>query len=101
MCEKEGLTSARAVASRLTATLAALNAYLGDSKYFGGTRPNCVDAAAFAYLAVLFSIPYLKNKSLLRARLSQSRLIRYCADCERVKRIWNHDETFMIGVKSG
>ncbi|XP_059479615.1 metaxin-1 [Neocloeon triangulifer] len=54
-----------------------LSQKLGDSQYFGGTRPFSLDATVFAYLAPLLRAPFPSNR--LQNHLKNSKvLVEFC-----------------------
>lgn len=87
----------KACDKKLDTTLQALAEFLADKPFFGGDRPNYVDARAFSYLAVIFSMP-LKGTVFLRTAAKRSTLTDYCSRMNEKYNLWR-DEFFMAGVK--
>mmetsp|Transcript_37341 Transcript_37341/g.89812 ORF Transcript_37341/g.89812 Transcript_37341/m.89812 type:complete len:302 (+) Transcript_37341:23-928(+) len=74
---------------------------LGVLRYFGADETfDCSDAAAFAHLAVLLSIPFEKGSPMAVLLQQYPTLRRYCERIREEFLVWDKEKYWMSGVVS-
>ncbi|XP_026192133.1 uncharacterized protein LOC113147081 [Cyclospora cayetanensis] len=88
------------VVDRLRRALRVVEHLLQGRLFFGGSRADAVDAAVFAHLAILFSLPLPDCRELQALLSNYGALLQYCHRVQQVHRIWPSGPSFLFGVLS-
>ncbi|KAL8275094.1 hypothetical protein Esti_000973 [Eimeria stiedai] len=85
---------------RLREALTVAEQLLEGRSFFGGAEACAVDAAVFAHLAVLFSIPLPDRRPLQELLASREALLQYCHRVQMEYNVWPAGPSFLFGVLS-
>lgn len=88
------------VIDNLNRALRVAEQLLHDRPFLGGAKADAVDAAVFAHLAVLFSVPLPDRQELQGVLSSREGLFQYCYRVQRKYDVWPGGASFLFGVSS-
>eukprot|EP00922_Rhytidocystis_sp_ex-Travisia-forbesii_P018829 GHVS01027974.1.p1 GENE.GHVS01027974.1~~GHVS01027974.1.p1 ORF type:complete len:191 (-),score=23.01 GHVS01027974.1:152-724(-) len=86
---------------RLQMMFASLTGYLGGKDLFSlADRPSFLDARAFAYLSILFSLPICCDNDVFAVIQSNRSLVDYCVRVQERYQLWDNKKCFLVGLRA-
>eukprot|EP00922_Rhytidocystis_sp_ex-Travisia-forbesii_P018825 GHVS01027969.1.p1 GENE.GHVS01027969.1~~GHVS01027969.1.p1 ORF type:complete len:442 (-),score=54.21 GHVS01027969.1:11-1336(-) len=100
-CVSASITSRTSVLWRLQMMFASLTSYLGaDDLFSKAASPSFLDARAFAYLSILFSLPICCDDDVFSVIQTNRNLVDYCVRIEERYQLWDNKKCFLVGLRA-